>query len=94
MFIIAIAGSMCTCMRSQEKKSEYNSQEIIIKFTPSTDSSRIDSLCREMNIEKIRDIPGIKASLYRIKSQSTPEEIISKHRSNPVSIYGTKLRFT
>ena len=82
VLIFLLACLLSNAMQCQENPAKYVKGQVIIKFTVAADSLRIDSLCREMNIEKIKEIPRIRAYVCRIRSKKTPEELIKKYKDN------------
>jgi hypothetical protein len=85
--IVSFICPLISCSLCQESKQRYNEREIIIKFSSKADSSLIDSLCEQMSLEKVKEIPGIKASLYRIKSQQTATTLIEEYKDHPAIEY-------
>ncbi len=68
---------------SKASQTEYAPKEVLIKFREGTSSATIDSLCREIGLEKIKEIRKIRVTLYRIVSDMTVEDLIEKYKDHP-----------
>src|SRR3972149_7726833 len=67
----------------KQNQSDNKSNEILIKFKTNTSTTVIDSLIKEIGLEKIKEIPRLDVTLYKIHSKSSVDEIIEKYRTNP-----------
>ena len=77
---LLLAGSSNKC---NEESRLYVPGEVVIKFKPSTSLAIIDSLCIVIGLEEIKKIPQIEVTLYKINSDKSVEEIITKYQKNP-----------
>jgi hypothetical protein len=82
MFLITMFFTL-QIFSCKQNQSEYNSKEILIKFKTNINPAEIDSLVKEIGLEKIKDIPRIEVTLYKILSELSVDEIIKKYGTNP-----------
>ena len=85
IFSILILINFFSGCQSNEKKITKN--EIVIKFWSNADSNQIDSLIKEMGIEKIKIIPKLNVSVYKITTDQAANELINKYKDHPVIEY-------
>jgi len=66
-----------------QRAQKYVPGEVLIKFKATTDSTVIDSLCKTVGLEKIKELKQIHVFLYRINSSMTVKEVIETYKDDP-----------
>ena len=79
LIILVIFSFLC----KEKEHAKYVSGEVLIKFKANTSFATIDSLCKEIGLEKVKEMPQIKVTLYKIRSDMTVQEVIKKYKENP-----------
>lgn len=62
---------------------EHKPGEVLVKFKPDSSPEAVEALRNKMGLEKIKEIPKLGVTLYRIKSKLTPTEMVEKYKDNP-----------
>jgi thermitase len=61
----------------------HRPDEVLVKFKPDSSAEAVAAVRGEMGLEKIKEIPKLGVTLYRIKSRLTATELVERYKDNP-----------
>lgn len=87
IILIFIMLSNLACRETSKSTAQYKSNEILIKFKAETSDQAIESLIKEFDLIKVKDIKNLNISVFKIPSNVSIEEAVQQCQQSPIIEY-------